>query len=74
MLSYLVSINIWKVLEGIWVVNQKPIPPASSLYRRYEELELIPTPNWFEGLLIEDPEHRGQIMNEIILKEAGQTV
>lgn len=62
MLSYLVSINTWKVLERIWAVNQKPIPPACSLYRRYKELELIPSPNWFEGLLIEDPERRSRVM------------
>ena len=66
LISYLVSINTWKVLEGIWAVNQKPIPLASSLYRRYKELELIPSQNWFEGLLIGDPEHRGQIMIESI--------
>ena len=66
LISYLVSINTWKVLEGIWAVNQKPVPPASSLYRRYKELELIPSQNWFEGLLIEDSEHRGQIMIESI--------
>ena len=66
LISYLVSINTWKVLEGIWAVNHKPVPPASSLYRRYKELELIPSQNWFEGLLIGDPEHRGQIMIESI--------
>ena len=66
LISYLVSVNTWKVLEGIWAVNQKPVPPASSLYRRYKELELIPSQNWFEGLLIEDSEHRGQIMIESI--------
>ena len=66
LISYLVSVNTWKVLEGIWAVNQKPVPPASSLYRRYKELELIPSQNWFEGLLIGDPEHRGQIMIESI--------
>ena len=66
LISYLVSVNTWKVLEAIWAVNQKPIPPASSLYRRYKELELIPSQNWFEGLLIGDPEHRGQIMIESI--------
>ena len=66
MLSYLVSINTWKVLEGIWAVNQKPIPPASSLYRRYKDLELIPSPNWFDGLLIGDPEPRSRVMMECI--------
>lgn len=66
LISYLVSINTWKVLEAIWAVNQKPVPPASSLYRRYKELKLIPSQNWFEGLLIRDPRTRGQIMIESI--------
>lgn len=66
LVTYFVSINTWKVLEGIWAVNQKPVPPASSLYRRYKELELIPSLNWFEGLLIKDPEHRGRVMIESI--------
>ena len=35
LISYLVSTNLWKVLEGIWALNQKPVPPSSSLYRRY---------------------------------------
>ena len=46
-ISYLVSTNLWKVLEGVWAVNQKPIPPASTLYRRYKDLEFIPFHNWF---------------------------
>lgn len=60
--SYLAATNTWKVLEGIWAVNQKPIPPSSSLYRRYAELELTPRQNWFEGLLIGDTADRGKIM------------
>ena len=66
LVSYLVATNTWKVLEGIWAINQKPIPPSSSLYRRYVELELIPCPNWFEELLMENPENRGRIMIDCI--------
>ena len=66
MVSYLVSTNLWKVLEGIWAVNQKPLPPSSSLYRRYAELELVPCWNWFKRLLSEDAVGRGKIMIDCI--------
>lgn len=66
MVSYLVSTNLWKVLEGIWAVNQKPLPPSSSLYRRYAELELVPCRNWFKRLLSEDAVGQGKIMIDCI--------
>ena len=64
--SYLVSTNLWKVFEGVWAVNQKPIPPSSSLYRRYKDLEFIPFHNWFEELLVDDIEIRGKAMIQCI--------
>lgn len=75
LISYLVSINTWKVLEGVWAVNQKPVPPSSSLYRRYNALELTPCYHWFEGLLLGDPENRGRMMKDCIdwiLERCGQ--
>lgn len=60
--SYLVSTNLWKVLEGVWAVNQQPIPPSSSLYRRYKNLKYTPCPDWFESLLTGDTERKGQMM------------
>lgn len=64
--SYILATNTWKVLEGIWAVNQKPVPPSSSLYRRYKELELVPCQDWFEGLVIGDTESRGALMLKCI--------
>lgn len=66
LISYLASTNLWKVLEGVWVVNQKPVPPSSSLYRRYKELDLIPFQNWFEELLAENIEIKGKAMLKCI--------
>lgn len=66
LISYLVTTNTWKVLEGIWAVNKMPIPPSSSLYRRYSKLKLIPCQEWFEKLLIGSVENRGNAMIEII--------
>jgi len=62
LISYLVSTNLWKVLEGIWALNQKPVPPSSSLYRRYMDLNFIPCPDWFDSLLMGDIESKGRMM------------
>lgn len=64
--SYLVSINTWKVLEGIWAVNNKPVPPASSLYRRYKDLENIPFDGWFEKLMVGKTQSRANAMLKTI--------
>lgn len=66
LISYLTATNTWKVLEGIWAVNQKPIPPSSSLYRRYKDLKNVPYPHWFENLLTGSAENRGKAIIEII--------
>lgn len=29
--SYIVNISTWVILEGIWAINNKPIPPAGSV-------------------------------------------
>lgn len=66
LISYLVTTNTWKVLEGIWAVNKMPIPPSSGLYRRYSKLKLIPCHGWFEKLLNGSAENRGNTMIKII--------
>lgn len=66
LISYLVSINTWKVLEGMWAVNRKPVPPASSLYRRYKDLKNVPFDGWFERLMTGSTESRAKAMIETI--------
>jgi len=76
LISYLVATNTWKVLEGVWAVNKMPIPPSSSLYRRYSTLKFIPCQEWFEKLLTGSAENRGRTMIEIIdwiVKELNQS-
>lgn len=51
---YLSHINAWKVLEAVWAVNDKPVPPAGTLYRKRGELKIVPCENWFERLFSED--------------------
>ncbi len=51
---YLAHINAWKVLEAVWAVNNKPMPPAGTAYRKRGELQTVPCENWFEKLFSED--------------------
>lgn len=59
---YLSRINAWKVLEAVWAVNDKPVPPAGTAYRKRGELQTVPCENWFERLFSED----GGAISEII--------
>jgi len=51
---YLAHINAWKILEAVWAVNNKPMPPAGTAYRKRGELLTVPCENWFEKLFSED--------------------
>lgn len=63
------STNAWKVLEGIWIINKKPMPPSSSVLRFYNELTKAPGENWFEKLFSKegiDTEYIIQIIDWIL--------
>lgn len=64
--SYLSATNAWKVLEGMWAVNHKPIPPSSCLYRKHTELDRIPYPDWFRGMFTGDIAPRGKNQLDLI--------
>lgn len=64
--SYLTANTTWKVLEGIWAVNNKPMPPSSLAFANYKKLENIPYENWFEKILSDDIMSRGYSMYKII--------
>ncbi|OBZ54482.1 DNA polymerase subunit beta, partial [Bacillus cereus] len=47
--SYIVQTSTWTLLDGIWAVNNKPIPPAGSVLKYIETLSKVPT--HFEGFI-----------------------
>jgi predicted nucleotidyltransferase len=63
--SYLVATNTWKLLEGIYAINNKPIPPSSLVFNKHQSLKL-PIDNWFEKLFDENTLTRANTMIEII--------
>ena len=41
-LGYYASINSWKVLEGLWAHNDKPVPPAGAVWAHVSDLQAVP--------------------------------
>lgn len=64
--SYLISTNTWKVLEGVWAINNKPMPPSSLVFYKYDVLTKTPFENWFEDLFIGNDISRANAMIDII--------
>lgn len=64
--SYIISTNSWKLLEGVWAVNNKPMPPSSIVFNKHNQLMKIPCKNWFNSLFVGDIISRSNIMLNII--------
>ena len=64
--SYLISTNTWKVLEGVWAINNKPIPPSSLVFNKHDMLKIIPSENWFDNLFVDDNFSRANAMIDMI--------
>lgn len=65
-ISYLISTNTWKLLEGVWAVNNKPMPPTNLVFYKHGVLSKTPFENWFKKLLIGDDISRANTMIDII--------
>lgn len=67
-LGYHSSINSWKVLEGLWALNDRPMPPAGAVWAHVPNLQNAPKDSLaslrklFEG----NPLDRAQTMLELI--------
>jgi hypothetical protein len=48
--NYLTATNSWKVIETVWAINNKPVPPASRIIPNLKCLEIIPYDKWFNNL------------------------
>ena len=65
-ISYLLSTNTWKVLEGVWAKNNKPMPPSSIAFVKNGELTCVPCDDWLSKLLVGDNLSRANTMIGII--------
>ncbi len=55
-----------KVLEGVFALNNKPMPPSSLVFHKHDILNVIPAGNWFEELFVGDLISRANAMIDII--------
>jgi hypothetical protein len=63
---FITSTASWKIIEAVWAVNDKPIPPISRVIIELPNLKRVPDPKWFEGLFCELTELRAKNMLSII--------
>jgi len=52
--NYIASTNAWPFLEAVWAVNNRPMPPASTVFRLQNMLAHVPFEGWFEALFLHD--------------------
>lgn len=64
--AYLLATNTWEVLEGVWAVNNKPMPPSGLAFFCHKELEKVPCENWFVKLLTGEAVTRARFMIKVI--------
>lgn len=58
--AFIAGTTSWKVLEGIWAVNDRPMPPGGSVSAHLADLSLQPPPvaDWFARLFLGDTSAR----------------
>ena len=58
--SFVASTTSWKIVEGLWAVNGKPVPPAGSIWAHLNDLHSTPQdfPPKFGELFVGDSAHR----------------
>lgn len=47
MMNFITATSSWKVLEAVWAVNDKPMPPSGSIARFLKDLHTVPFDKWF---------------------------
>jgi len=51
---FIIATNSWKVLEAVWAVNDKPMPPSGSVLLFMNDLISNPFDNWFSLMFCDD--------------------
>ncbi|HFJ9509574.1 MULTISPECIES: nucleotidyltransferase domain-containing protein [Bacillus cereus group] len=66
--SYIVHTSTWTLLDGIWTVNNKPIPPAGSVLKYIKTLSIVPVnfEDYINRLFLGDTKDRIKAAMELI--------
>ena len=65
-INFLTATNSWKVIEALWAVNNKPVPPSGSVLRFISDITIVPFDDWFERLFAGDGAAKATAMLQII--------
>lgn len=63
--AYLLSTNTWKVLEGLYALNHKPVPPSGLAFHLLDTLD-VPVEQWQQKLLLGTVETKAETMLRLI--------
>lgn len=60
LIGFNVSNILWKMVEGLYIVNDQPTPPSTTAYRRIKTLDVLPDDflSIWEGVLVGDLRER----------------
>ena len=66
--SYIVHTSTWTLLEGIWAINNKPVPPAGSVLKYIKTLSIVPVnfEDYINRLFLGDTKDRIKATMELI--------
>ncbi|MED1612342.1 nucleotidyltransferase domain-containing protein [Bacillus paranthracis] len=66
--SYIVHTSTWTLLEGIWAINNKPVPPAGSVLKYIKTLSIVPVnfEDYINRLFLGDTKDRIKAAMELI--------
>ena len=66
--SYIVHTSTWTLLEGIWAINNKPVPPAGSVLKYIKTLSIVPVnfEDYINRLFLGDTKDRIKAAMEVI--------
>ncbi|KAA0765731.1 nucleotidyltransferase family protein [Bacillus sp. SH5-2] len=59
--SYIVHTSTWTLVEGIWAINNKPVPPAGSVLKYIQTLS-------------NRPNHFDELINKLFLGDARERI
>lgn len=59
--SYIVHTSTWTLVEGIWAMNNKPVPPAGSVLKYIQTLSNRPT-------------HFDELINKVFLGDTRERI
>lgn len=66
--AFVAGTTTWKILEGLWAVNARPVPPSGAVFAELPALDRGPA-DWnlvFDRLLLANAEERGRAAIEAI--------